>query len=214
MDAAKDGNHFRLEPIATGDSTEPFIYALRRVALEAGDFPQSLEAWGRFSKPLQSLAVVGGNVIGVDPVSHSMEILTLPQAGVDLDESPEARNFLNLSVLKGGLGTRAGLMNEPVAVAGFKRNVLVLENGNARVQAFNIDGTPANIFKNNGTNTVDLTLGDTYLDIAVEGKGYMYVLAYTGSSPALSQWIPVNPQGVCAPTPTPIPTPTPTPVGT
>jgi hypothetical protein len=168
------GRNFFLEPTPDGAS-----YFLESIVLDSST-PIQLNnplAWGRFTQALESVAVVPtGYVVGVSRLNHKMEILQLPKTAVDRDKAPEAVPF---SVIKGGLGTREGLLNAPVAVAVRDATILVLETGNARIQAFDVSANPVKVFKNGTSATVELekTADVEYLDIAVEGLGYMYVLS-------------------------------------
>jgi hypothetical protein len=69
---------------------------------------------------------------------------------------------------------------------GLDGRVLVLEGGNHRVQAFDLNGKPVQYFRNpgGGPKLSTMTLKDpadaTYLDLAVEAKGYLYVLRRRG----------------------------------
>ncbi len=170
----QSGRHFFLEPAADGLS-----YFLESVVLDRST-PFQLNnplAWGRFTQALESLAVVPtGYVVGVSRLTHKMEILQLPTMAVDRAQAPEAVPF---AVLKGGEGTREGLMSAPVAVAVLEATILVLETGNARIQAFDVSANPVRLFKNGTSATVELekTPNLEYLDIAVEGLGYIYVLS-------------------------------------
>jgi hypothetical protein len=94
-------------------------------------------------------------------------------------------------------------MYDPVGIAvALDGRVLVLESGNARVQAFDIYGNAVPYFANpdydpndpNSAKTIPtLALksraSSTYLDISVESQGYIYVLSYVGdgSTPAMYQ---------------------------
>jgi hypothetical protein len=172
--AGQDGRHFFMEPANDGLS-----YFLQSVVLdETSRFVLDLPlSWGRFTEALESLAVVpSGYVVGVSRLSHKMEILKLPAQSVDRGSAPEAIPF---AVQKGGQGTREGLLSAPVAVAVVNTTVLVLETGNARIQAFDVSGNPARIFRNGTSAIIELekASGVEYLDIAVEGLGYMYVLS-------------------------------------
>ena len=170
---AVGGHHFFVQPAADG-------FHVRGVTLDNAtpfDLNQRL-SWGRFSNALDSLAVLtSGYVIGVNRQTHKMEVLLLPSQPVNQDQEPTASPFASI---KAGLGSRVGLLNTPVAVAGFRGAVLVLEQGNARIQALDTSGNAVNLFKGATTNLVALTpeLGAIYLDLAVEGAGYMYVLSY------------------------------------
>jgi hypothetical protein len=83
-----------------------------------------------------------------------------------------------------GKGTRAGLLTAPVAVAAFGTTVLILEQGNRRIQAVDVTGNPVLQFQDGTTCEIDLAAVEAdpasvgYLDIAVEGLGYMYVLSF------------------------------------
>jgi len=95
------------------------------------------------------------------------------------------------ATLLSGQGTRAGLLDTPVAVAsGPGNSVLVLEQGNARVQALDPWGNPVNLWDFGQTNLMPLLAetGIVYLDIAVEGLGYIYVLSYEGNGTAAEQY--------------------------
>ena len=61
----------------------------------------------------------------------------------------------------------------------FGATILVLETGNARIQAFDVSGNPVRLFGNGTRATIELESGSTiqYLDIAVEALGYIYVLS-------------------------------------
>ena len=135
-------------------------------------------SWGVFSQALDSLAVVPtGYVVGVNSMNHQMQILELPPAAVDAGQAPQAVPF---AVTKMGLGTRAGLLADPVAVTVIDATILILENGNQRIQAVDVSGNPVLIFKNGTSNLVTLEQGSgiTYLDLGVEGMGYLYVLSF------------------------------------
>ncbi len=95
----------------------------------------------------------------------------------DPRNAPQAVPF---PVSKMGYGTRVGLLNTPVAVTVFDATVLILENGNQRIQAVDVSGNPVLRFQNGTTNLVELEQGTgiVYLDLGVEGMGYMYVLSY------------------------------------
>jgi hypothetical protein len=133
-------------------------------------------SWGRFSQEMDALAVHPmGYVVGVNRANHKMEIIQLPDTALSGDAIPFA-------VQKAGEGKRAGLLGDPVALTVFEGAILVLEAGNQRVQAFDVSGNPVNLFKDiNGDNRIPtFRLKDvaTYLDIGVDGLGYVYVLSF------------------------------------
>jgi hypothetical protein len=166
------------------------VYHLRSVDLGGGNFDmrQTL-SWGRFSTPLDSLCVMNnGYVAGVNRSTNKMEVLRLPAAPSSTSNELVSVPF---AALAGGTGSRVGLLDTPVAVCSHDGALLVLEQGNQRVQAFDPDGNAVELFTDaNGVATSLLALqeeaGITYLDVAVEGAGYVYVLSYadSGSSAA------------------------------
>ncbi|WP_460503544.1 hypothetical protein, partial [Hymenobacter agri] len=82
---------------------------------------------------------------------------------------------------------REGLLRNPSALAiGLDGAVLVLES--QRVQAFDLHGNPVPYFRDPqqpgrkiSTLALNQPKGTQYLDLAVEGKGYLYVLARQGA---------------------------------
>jgi hypothetical protein len=145
-------------------------------------------SWGVFSQALDSLAVVPtGYVVGVNTMNHQMQILELPPAAVDAGQAPQAVPF---AVTKMGLGTRAGLLAAPVAVAVIDATILILEDGNQRIQAVDVSGNPVLIFHNGTSNIVNLEQGTgiTYLDLGVEGMGYLYVLSFVNDGMAAEDY--------------------------
>jgi len=171
------GQNFFLEPFTgsflvksvVADSSTPF------------DLDTTM-AWGQFSQPLDSLALVPtGYLIGVSRQNHKMEILQLPTEAVDSQSAPESVAF---AVQKMGEGTRTGLLGSPVAVTAFGTTILILEDGNRRIQAVDVSGNPVAQFDGQTSSIIDLTTIENdpsdvvYLDIAVEGLGFMYVLSY------------------------------------
>ena len=145
-------------------------------------------SWGVFSQALDSLAVVPtGYLVGVNTMNHQMLILELPPAPVDAGQAPQAVPF---AVTKMGLGTRAGLLSAPVAVAVIDATILILEDGNQRIQAVDVSGNPVLIFHNGTSNIVTLEQGTgiTYLDLGVEGIGYLYVLSFVNDGMAAADY--------------------------
>jgi len=175
------GRNFFLAPTADG-------YFLQSIVLDANT-PIGLEplSWGRFSQPMDALALHPmGYVVGVNRSNHKMEILQLPNAAVRSDEAPDAIPF---AVPKAGEGDRPGLMRVPVALTVSDGAILVLESGNARVQAFDVSGNPVDLFDNGTSPTFALTdPSATYLDIGVDGLGYVFILSYTGSGTTVSDY--------------------------
>ncbi|MDX2167708.1 MAG: hypothetical protein SF182_11615 [Deltaproteobacteria bacterium] len=179
------GRHFFTEPTADG-----LGYYLQSVVLDETT-PLALEqpaTWGRFTQALESLAVVPtGYVIGVSRINHKMEILRLPATVLDRAAAPEAVPF---AVQKAGPGRREGLLDAPVAVTVFDATILVLETGNARIQAFDVGGTPVRQFRNQTSAIIELEKGGgvEYLDIAADGLGYLYVLSTANGGQAVADY--------------------------
>lgn len=177
------GRNFFVQPTALG-------YLLQSVSLD-GTTPFDLDnplTWGVFSRSLDSLAVVPtGYVVGVDRQKHKMQILELPAAPSNPATAPQAVPF---SVSKMGPGTRPGLMLAPVAVTVIDAAILILEDGNQRIQAVDVSGNPVLRFQNGTTNIVELEQGAgiVYLDLGVEGMGYMYVLSFVNDGATASDY--------------------------
>ena len=137
------------------------------------------KSWGRFPFALDRYVLhPQGVVLGVSYSTHKLWILPLATAPSSDDKAPQA-------VMSAGNGRREGLLDGPRAIAvGLDGRVLVLEGVNNRIQAFDIEGKPVAYFKNpdGGKKLPYLALKDpansTYLDLAVEAKGYLYVLRY------------------------------------
>jgi hypothetical protein len=181
------GMNFFLEP-----STESFL--VKSIVTDPST-PFDLDttmAWGQFSEPLDSIALVPtGYLVGVNRTNHKMEILELPPAPVDSASAPGSVAF---AVQKMGLGTRTGLLTAPVALTVFGTTILILEDGNRRIQAVDVSGNPVLQFQGQSASTIDLTAIESdpasvvYLDIAVEGLGFMYVLSYANGGLAVDDY--------------------------
>jgi hypothetical protein len=179
------GRHFFLQPTPSG-------FLVQAVLLnDAAPFDNidDPEVWGRFTQPLDSLAVhPAGYVVGVSRENHKMEILQLPAEPANVNEAPQAVPF---AFLKSGEGDRPGLMRAPVAVVVSDNAILVLEDGNARIQAFDVNANPVLRFKNGTTSIVELQdsgPGVVYLDLGVEALGYLYVLSYVNDGLAADDY--------------------------
>jgi hypothetical protein len=174
------GRNFFLQPSAGG-------FLVQSITLDDStpiDITNFL-SWGMFSEALDSLAVVPtGYVVGVNRQNHHMQILELPPAALQASQLPP------FAVAKMGFGTRPGLLNAPVAVAVIDATILILEDGNQRIQAVDVSGNPVLRFNNGTSSTVTLQpeADVTYLDLGVEGLGYLYVLSFINDGSAVDDY--------------------------
>lgn len=153
-------------------------YQVRGVKLDATT-PFNLSqtvSLGVFIENLLTAFVVHpkGYVIGVSYGSSKMEILQLPAAPVADADAPRA-------VLTSGPGALPGLLNGPIAVDVTGDGVvLVLEQNNARIQAFDVYGNPVPYFTNQSPFVAlkEETPTPSYLDMSVTDDGWIYVLSY------------------------------------
>ncbi|HMJ21207.1 MAG TPA: hypothetical protein VK513_04840, partial [Terriglobales bacterium] len=142
--------------------------------------PATGNAFGQLNLPSTALLLhPAGHVVSINNISHKMEVLRLP--GTPQSDSDAQNNYLARAV--SGQGSRPGLMYKPAAVAVSPEGViLVLEDSsqNNRIQAFDVGGNPIPYFTKQTTPyflQLDATEGATYLDLAVEFSGFLYVLA-------------------------------------
>jgi hypothetical protein len=156
-------------------------YQVRGVTLDA-QTPFNLsqtESWGAFIETGLTAFVVhpGGYLVGVSYGNSKMEILRLP-AG------PVADAVAPVALLTSGPGALAGLLNGPVALDVTGDGVLlVLEQDNARIQAFDVYGNPVSYFPDNSP-FVSLQAEmptPVYLDISVTDDRWIYVLSYVNT---------------------------------
>ena len=153
-------------------------YQVRSVKLDATT-PFNLSqtvSWGVFIENLLIAFVVHpkGYVIGVSYGSSKMEILQLPAEPVADADAPRA-------VLTSGPGALPGLLKGPIAVDVTGDGiVLVLEQDNMRIQAFDVYGNPVPYFPNQSPFAAlkEETPTPSYLDMSVTDDGWIYVLSY------------------------------------
>ncbi|HPB49698.1 MAG TPA: hypothetical protein PLY68_00645 [Myxococcota bacterium] len=164
------GNNFFLD-------TRDGQYHLRKVVLdETTPMTYLGNSWGRFTQPLDDIAMRdGGYVVGANWANSKLEILKLPDEPFPDETAPWAQ-------LISGQGTREGLLYGPKAIA-FTADgtLLILESLNKRIQALDIDGNPVKYFHGKTEYHTLLhaeTEQVTYLDMGVEYLGYIYVLSY------------------------------------
>ena len=151
---------------------------IRQIRLSAGnqgfDAPDSNRAWGKLRFPSDALLLhPGRKIVSVNATHSKIEVIDLPPAAVADADAPGSHTY-------GGRGLREGLMDSPVLAAlAPDGTVLVLESGNRRIQAFDLNANPAQKF-GVAKSAYHFDLKDqavaTYLDFAVEFAGYMYVL--------------------------------------
>lgn len=153
------------------------------------------ESWGCFQ--LENDRYIyhpKGYVIGISMALSKLEILKIPALPSADNEAPQA----TLALGDSGDDARYGLINSPVALgAALDGRLLVLESKNNRVQAFDVDGVPVACFSITEQNPpppgvtpdpsgfqstmalIDEKGSVKYLDLAVESKGYLYILSHT-----------------------------------
>jgi hypothetical protein len=137
-------NNFYLDPVPISNSGASYRYQTRQVTLDnTTPFPiGSPLSFGQFLLPaLTDVAVhPQGYLIGAHATLNVLEVLQLPS-------SPATDSQAVAAVIVGGQGVRAGLFNGPTSVAvTADGRVLVLEQGNARIQAVDVNGNPVYCF--------------------------------------------------------------------
>lgn len=137
----------------------------------------SNSSYGRFPVQLDRYVLhPQGLVIGINLAASKIYLLTLADTPVADLTAPQA-------TMSSGEGFRDGLISGPRGIAiALDGRVLILESNNNRIQAFDIQGKPVQYFSGgtSATMTLNSASASFYLDIAVESKGYIYVLYYTG----------------------------------
>jgi hypothetical protein len=206
MASADDGTGMNLFVDPTAGEFDPDTnkgggYHVRRITLTHDGPPPAFvtgsnQSYGRFPVAVNRYVYHSqGYVFAISYAAHKLFRLSLTSKPVPDTDAPQA-------VMASGQGDRDGLIHGPVALAvALDGRVLVLETTNQRVQAFDIFGKPVQYFANPGYDPADpdsppaiptLALRQganaTYLDIAVESKGYIYVLSYTGDGSVPGQY--------------------------
>jgi hypothetical protein len=158
---------------------------IRPVDLDPPAFagPASNRSFGRLNLVSTACAMhPAGYVVSISQASNKIELLRLPKAAQS--DSDAAKFFLARSF--SGQGARPGLVQSPTAVVVSPDGaILVLEasgqqGGNNRIQAFDIGGNPVRYFKHQPSQyflELPDTANNTYLDLAAEFSGYLYVLS-------------------------------------
>lgn len=186
--ASGSGHNFWVDP-------RDGLYHVRQVVLDGTNAPFDLstgKSWGRFNAQVDAAVVhPTGYVVGVSSANSKIEVLRLGDGAVDDADAPLANIY-------SGYGTRPGLVHVPVGVAATPNaGVIVLEaadsslqGAEARIQAFDLLGNPAPIFADSSPVAALREEAEpvTVLDLAVESKGYVYVLGYLGDGSSVEDY--------------------------
>ena len=193
------GNNVLLEPDPTTAA-----YHVRAVSLDATTGAPTWDSSvssGTFPLPVSAAALhSSGRVVVLN--TDSGRLGTLLPANTPLPP---------LATYTAGPGQQVGLLSSPVAVAVTNPGVvLVLESAVSQISAFDLNGNPVPYFQPSltrrslvtaagkraggprasspGQYTLALVSNGTYLDMAVDGSGQIYVLYYTGNGSATSNY--------------------------
>ncbi len=165
-------------------------YHLRQLALQDSAAPSILagdqqQSWGRFLVPIDRYVVhPQGYVFGVSANPDKMYRIVLPAAPTSDANAP-------MATLMSGSGTRQGLIAGAAGIAvALDGRIVVAEEGNYRLQAFDVNGNPVPYFAGGTSPTAPLqnSAGDTILDLAMEGRGYIYVLYLQSGGSTAAQY--------------------------
>jgi hypothetical protein len=183
---ATSGVKLAYNPLTAGIANlylDPSSLFLREIALDPTpgfSSPVLGQSFGKLN--LDSTALLlhpAGHVVSLNNANHKMEALQLPSDPVD--DSVAQKRYLARTYL--GQGSRPGLITSPVAgCIDSQGTILVLEDSTAnnRISAFDLGGNPVRFFTNQAEPYflyLPVTAGATYLDLAVEFTGYLYVLS-------------------------------------
>lgn len=191
------GANFYLDPSGGEFHAENNLaggFHLRRIELSSGTTPRftpgAARSWGRFPTAVDRFVVhPQGYVAGVSASQSKLYLLELPDAPIDNRHAPMASPYSGHGAADHSGPARAGLLARPCAIAvALDGRLLVLEDGNKRIQSFDLSGNPVPYFNQPGSTqkTALLPLRDagssmTCLDLSVEARGYLFVLVRTGS---------------------------------
>ena len=171
------------------------LYNIRQVLLDGNNNPFDIsvgKSWGRFNEQIDAAVIhPSGYIVGISTNNSKIEILKLGTAAVDDVDAPMANIY-------SGYGTRPGLVHIPTGVAATPNAGFIvleaadsrLQGAGARLQSFDLLGNPAPIFK--GQSAVAPLQPEnapvTVLDIAVETKGFIYVLKYLNEGDSVDDY--------------------------
>lgn len=153
---------------------------VRRITMSAKksppemDLPGSNLAVGRFNHASDAFLIhPSGRLISINTALHKFEVLKPASTPVPDSAAPLANSFA-------GPGSLDGLLLGPVCMAVSSTGaILVLEQQNNRIQAFDTGANPT-LFFDGKTSFIPLrpnSAGATFMDMAVESTGYIYVLS-------------------------------------
>lgn len=172
-------NHVLLEP----DDTAPG-YHVRRLAIAAATGELSWDpsaSLGYFALPVSAAALhSSGRVVAVHTDSGRLGHVL-----------PAATPRPPLGTYVAGPGTQIGLLSSPTAVAITNPGVvIVLEAAAAQLSAFDLNGNPLRYFGGGSPAAFTLALSNevTYLDVAVDGAGQIYLLSHAGDGSEPAQY--------------------------
>ena len=162
------------------DTSSRLIRGVRLDPVPGFDDPASNMAWGKLNFASDALLLhPAGRLVSISAADHQMEILKLADAA--LPDEQAARQLL--ARRHAGPGSQPGLLSAPTAAAiSADGIVLVLEQGNHRIQALDVGANPVPYFKQQNqpyflTLTATASGDEQYLDLAVEYTGFLYVLS-------------------------------------
>jgi hypothetical protein len=146
--------------------------------------PSSNQSYGQLNLASdRCLLHPAGHIVSINTENHKIEILKLPRVkGQIAAVSDDDASGFFLARTCSGVGAQPGLLKSPVAAAISPDGaILVLEKVNQRIQAFDLGGNPAPYFKGQSPkyflSLEAIPSGSTFLDLAVEFSGYLYVLS-------------------------------------
>ena len=153
------------------------IRQIQLVGTPSFDGPNSNRAWGRLNFDSDAMLLHPiGKIISVNSELNKIEVLELPDEAVADDEAPRAQAY-------SGKGIREGLVDGPtLAALRPDGTILILETENNRIQAFDLEANPVPYFKKGAYHVPLQDQPTMYLDMAVEYKGFIYVLSFTGQA--------------------------------
>jgi hypothetical protein len=130
-------------------------------------------------RPTALLVHPSGKVIAVCAESSTIEVLTPLDAPFNAQDVPVATVFART-------GWNVGNVPRPVDLASTAEGVLVVaENGDGRLQAFDLDGNPVKILEGGTARTAALypwKAGMEVLHLCIESGGFIHVLSVDRSS--------------------------------